>query len=407
MRYQTVYIVLMLVCGWSMFSYAQNPELCDYTCQVMVNTIDEPEIWLTVKFPTGIGIDTRQTKALLKKDDFFYRVRSAKNNEALFERRATLNIYERGIAFIFSPTNKIIQLACDPNDSLYLSLKKDITVIFKDSSTCILSKESLKENSLSYLRLTSQQCNMLRESTFQKRVKWVNLAHEIAEDDSLKEYVLTYRYVRSLAFIPHSLFSSKGRLSDKRYNPLNELEFAYVLSWPLRGRVSKEVKDGKTTSGFPTGRIFFRMSLVSNQPMDTSLFKCQLGLKDLIPNFIDLTGGANRLYLKPLLEIGCEYLRHFQSQPLYGGKRDTWGSFMRLYYYIPVVRRYALIVDAEVEFSQDIYPDYWLWRYSVTFAYDLPFEELKTLIKYERGRNGFSLESNSLLMVGLFIDFVP
>lgn len=42
------------------------------------------------------------------------------------------------------------------------------------------------------------------------------------------------------------------------------------------------------------------------------------------------------------------------GQPLFGGKQDTWEVFVGVYYYLPVAHKFAIVVEAQGNLSEDI-----------------------------------------------------
>jgi len=141
--------------------------------------------------------------------------------------------------------------------------------------------------------------------------------------------------------------------------------------------------------------------------MDSTSWDFRAGASLLTPNLIDLSLGANRLRLKPVVELGAAYAVRTNEQMLFENKTDLEWWF-NVDYYIPVSDRYAIIFEAEGRYNQNVTQGS-KWRYwnAVTFSYDLPVEDLKALFKWETGRTAYVTDSGSRLLLGILVNQIP
>ncbi|UCG61256.1 MAG: hypothetical protein JSV52_13185 [Candidatus Zixiibacteriota bacterium] len=370
---------------------------------IKVNAKEVTEIWFT--FTLSEEIDDISSSDSMSDSTLDLKLRRESDDSVVVNfPEDCLGFGVSSVTFkLVSPSRHLATYICSGEDSHYLEPAANIVVVTYDGSIDILTPDEVKSFSLSSIEMTERDCERLKRAQATDSDIYdftLDLAREIKGDDSAEtEYAITYSYRRPTA-IPYVGFESAGRLSNNRYNPMNNIRFRLLANTRPK-TISMAKKEF-------SGQLFVEAGLSGNQTLDTSSAGVHFGLEAVTPNLVDLTGGENRMRLKPIVKLGGGYVRHFQNQPLFGGKRDTWELFIDLYYYIPVAKEFALIWEAHSRFSEDIeLSDHWIWRQSVMFAYDLPLEDLKALVKWESGRNGFTIEKDSKLLIGLLMNYIP
>lgn len=368
--------------------------------ELRVNTISEPEIWLTLSVSRPIDIYSSISAV-----DSLFRIelRLAEDSSVIaqctddciqFSDDSTLSLILR------ARDRAIVKRIFSEKIAAYIWISEPVFVVFEDSSTMTIEPEDIAQISSLSLQLSDRDLEMLlgaQSRDYRLKEERIDFSREISNDSSQSEYALDFFTRRSLG-LWHMWLESSARISNKSENPLNYLEFSIISS---SGIVRVDILGEDFYSDF-----FARSRLFGSQSLDTSTIAVEAGVDTTIPNLVDLSGSSSRLRLKPLLKLGIGYARHLQSQQLYSHKDDSWHAFLEFYYYVPVGHEFAVVIESEATYSESIQlKNNLVSKHAVTFAYDLPLQDLKAVAKWEKGTAGTSLSHNQQLLVGLLVDW--
>lgn len=367
--------------------------------EVKINTIGLPELWFTITLRDSIDFAKTHQR---------YR----ETNEPAFDLRDLATgqlISELGLG---GKDDAIDLIATDPDASVakmifkgevqvYIASSGDLPLFFQDGETGALTPAELKELS-SQIGLEEGQVRALElVGRGQQRVldNDISFSQHVGDEDSTRtEYVLNFQLGQPIGKTP-LVFETKGRISTDEEHPLNQVELSLV------GRTNPSQDEfgirGLTWSGY------LECAVLGNQTLDASGMRVSLGVEGLFPNFINLTGGANRLRLFPVMGVGVGYRRNFEDVAVFGEGREFLELLFNISYVIPVLGKYTLYLDGEATFNDDRVGDNWRHLSSITLAYDLPLEELRILASWETGSNEFTFEDDSRVLIGLLASYLP
>jgi len=372
--------------------------------ELRVNTIDTPEVWFELAV-SGL-IDSDSTTALLASEPLTLTLyRSSDDAILTTSDHDCIQVPDDSLFSLIlkGSSRELVSQLHTQELSAYLQLSHDLSIVLQDCTVIILTNEHLQLLCLAATGLSKNEFDMIRRAQQGHHTmyeKSFDVSKEIANSDTTQsEYALTYTYRKSSG-LPFAWLESSGRLSTDRYNPLNNLNFSCaVATTPVRLGIGRD-----TVSGRLSGEV----KLLGNQPLDTSALGVSMGIDAAIPNLIDLTSGATRLRLRPIISFGIEYIRHFQRHDLYGCKEDTWAGYLDIYYYLPVGEKLAVILEGTGRAGKDLeVSDNIRWDQTTTLAYDLPLEDLKVLVKYVSGGDKLTLGEDRKLLMGLLANHLP
>ena len=282
----------------------------------------------------------------------------------------------------------------------YIHLSTDLPVIMQDGTRTKLTPAMVRELSaqisLSEARLAAlEDVAHGRQRIYEDQL---DLTREVGEADSLTaQYVLSYQLSQNIARTP-LVIEATGRLSTDEDNPLNRLDFS------LLGRTGVNRFDLGTPmfySAYLSGSVF------GTQTFENAAASIELGADVLFPNVVDLTGGANRLRLKPVVGVSLGYRRQFDDQELFDGEQNLFEIGYEAAYLIPVLEKYTLSFDSEGTYNEKAKGEAFFHTTSLALYYDLPPDDLKVLAKWEVGRNEFSYDQDNMVLLGVIADFLP
>ncbi len=204
---------------------------------------------------------------------------------------------------------------------------------------------------------------------------------------------LTFSYGRP--WTEGVFMNAKGRVSTNAKDSLNFIYF-YPLNVPLlRSRDRAHQLTGQA-------------GIEGNQKFSTGRFTANFFYEGIIPNFINLSYGHNRLRLKPVLKAGVKFYTEFENnRGVMGSNEDSNQLFGELYYFIPVLKNYSLIVNvgAFYDFDSDVNPsDDISFNYDIALGVDIPNTEFKTIFKYSNGENDVNYMDGEILQLGLIMN---
>ncbi len=365
-----------------------------------VNTADEPQVWIQLTFSEPI--DDGSTADLIASSGVLAVLRIGDDTD--FREDLIIAVDSDTLFFVSTGSSGTlgnhIERIYDGRARAYVYLDRDIRVVLADGSLAVVRASDVRTFTEGKLELTQAQRDLLAETGISGRLTEddrIDISREVDNEDSLSsEYVADFHFNQPI-FESHFSLGIDGRLSTKKENPLNRMEI--YLYRPL-------TRDSMFESRFVYD-LFLEASAKGTQTMDTAILSLKAGVTALTPNLVKLTMGANRLRLKPVFTLGLNYVRHLRKQAIYGHTSESFEATLNLFYYIPVADKFALIYIGEGSYNNKRRIDDRLnMRNSIAFAYDLPFEDLKAIFKWETGKNEFMTESESQALIGLLMNYI-
>lgn len=129
------------------------------------------------------------------------------------------------------------------------------------------------------------------------------------------------------------------------------------------------------------------------------------------PNLIDLTSNFDRLRLKPSIQYGVNGYYYTKSELTDTKEEFLVEPYLSLYYYIPVMEKYYLLVDADFFYRSnkdfEFLKDNARWKWEITLGIELPGVAPKVMAKYSGGTNSVTFEKDNRALVGLVMDLFP
>ncbi|MFH1276962.1 MAG: hypothetical protein ABIK65_01065 [Candidatus Eisenbacteria bacterium] len=356
---------------------------------------NDPEIWIEIWI--GKSIDADATTSLWK--DIIAELVNAKTSRPIKVMTPTANS-DRIALKVDDPNAELGRQIGEKSLAVFVRLSGDLELVFDDGTTGAITPDRMKELS-SRVNLEAADLAALEAvAAGQQRIyeDKIDVAREVdAEDSSRVDYALNFRLHQPVADTRLS-FESRGRVSTNQENPLNQVALFLV---GRTGVIEKRM-------GAPIFCSFhLEAGVVGTQTFDVASAAVDAGIDVLFPNFLDLTGGANRLGLKPVAGASIGYKRLSRDLDLFGKNRDCIEIRVELDYGIPVLEAYLLGVSSRAIFNDKAEGDNWFHRTSASLAYDLPPKDLKLLAKWEIGRNEFSSTEDSKVLLGLVADYLP
>jgi len=393
--------LVMFFLGLGLLVVATNARAIDVPITEVstnINTANEdPEIWVEVWVDKTIDGDA--TTSRMVTDGISAELVNAATAASL--GALTIGATDDRVTFkVDDPNADLAREIAAKSLALFVALSSDLTLVFEDGSTGAITPARMKELS-SEIGLESEDAEALAAvARGQQRVyeDKIDFAREVDEEDSSKvDYALSFRLHQSIANLP-LWFETRGRMSTNQDNPLNQVGFALVSRTGIR----------EATVGEPIFYSFFlQAGVTGTQTFDTASAVVDAGIDVLLPNLLDLTGGANRLRLKPVANASFGYRRLSEDLELFGNDRDCLEFNVEIAYVVPILDKYSLDVNSRATFNDDAEGDSWFHQTAASLAYELPTEDVKVLAKWEIGRNGFSSEEDSKLLLGVLADYLP
>jgi hypothetical protein len=151
--------------------------------------------------------------------------------------------------------------------------------------------------------------------------------------------------------------------------------------------------------------------LEADQVFSYCRFTGNLHWEGILPNLVDLTYGADRLRLKPIMEAGLKVYREIRNDRKKEGKDSSFPgiAYTQLYYNIPVSKMYSLELEGKAFYDFNIMnnPDKKVkFLYSVTFGMEIPKTGIQTIFKYSNGETDIRYARTSTLLIGLSADLL-
>ena len=266
-----------------------------------------------------------------------------------------------------------------------------------DGSTFILSPEQMREiSSQSSLRLTQKQVDDIIDakggylSVFGNRF---DAGLREAQNDTI-DRASYFDFAFAKTYSGYAYFQVSGLLSSNLDDPVAHIK---VTPFAFR-KISKQSLVVDT---------FFQSSLNGDEVrLGGNLF-----YNALIPNFIDMTQGHNRLRPKPIINFGFNLSYYSSSAEEMVEKEGFAEPFVDLEYYIPVKDKYTVHVQMYAFWRSDAGKVFKFkqndpqWHWTLAIHYSVPGFS-KVIGKYTYGTDAFTQETDNRLMLGLLVDLV-
>ncbi len=392
------YLVLtsFLVC----FSSAQAANLRVTSVSADVNTIDEPALWITLSTEP---LDFQATKDRYKSDGIVVELVDLGDDGKPATYAMLPGFNDGSIQFqVADPTAELAKRVAREDAAIYLIASADITVTLANQSNASLARDDLKMLTSS-LSLSQDAVDAIidvaqgRQRLYEDRI---DFAREVDEDDSTRvDYAVSFELSQRVGRTPLAV-ETRGRLSTNAESPMNQVAVSLV------GRTGIGTKSIAGADVFYSG--FVDAGVVALQSFDVTAATVSVGVDLLLPNFIDLTSGANRLRLKPVVGASVGFKQLSEEIDVYGDENGFLEARFELAYTIPILEAYVLHVRSHAVFNDNVEgDDEWFHLTSASLSYALPGNNISILAKWELGRNEFVSEYDSEVLLGLLADFLP
>jgi len=294
-------------------------------------------------------------------------------------------------------SKSFLELFRKSDRQVYFFMSDTLEIECNDGSLFMLSPEQMREiSSLASLRLTQQQVDEIIDakggylSVFGNRF---DAGLREAQNDTI-DRASYFDFAFSKTYSGYSYFQVSGLLSSNLDDPV-----AHVKVTPFAFR--KMSKQSLVVDTF----------LQSSLNGDDMRLGGSFFYSALIPNFIDMTQGYNRLRPKPIINFGVNLSYYSSSAEEMVEKESVAAPFIDLEYYIPVMDKYTVHVqlyafwrsDAGKVFKFKQNDPQWHWNLAIHYA--VPGFS-KVIGKYTYGTDAFTQETDNRLMLGLLVDFV-
>lgn len=306
----------------------------------------------------------------------------------------------------FELTKSLIKYLIDERSNYYLYTKEDIVILLDnefDSAKhreIVITPADLKKATQDKLKFSKDYFDLLLKKYGDASFLYGNFidagAQVDTDDSSNSNYVFQFNYTTSLFYSKHFSLAASGRFSTKSNDPLSK--FAFYPFYYNHLFFNKYVPLQATAISGITG----------NQNFTVQKYSAGGEVQGIIPNFIDFTGGENRIRLKPILKLGMKWLKEYRndvSNSQFGNDGQIYTEF---YYYIPVYKSYSVLFTGNAfnNFTGNTSGNGWLYQYNLTLGVELPVTGLNVIAKYSQGSNDVNYEYDSQLILGLIMDLL-
>jgi hypothetical protein len=369
--------------------------------EVKVNTIGTAEIYIQADlvFDTTYIVDSPELAARM----YSFELKNLNDDTEIAGggQYEPVRATQRSLLFIVKNLDKdLIDLLVSGKIGYYISVKHPLFVrVYKPDSnladTLTITPEQLKSCSSSNVKLSEKQMRALIDAAGGEAHLYhnrIDLGKKASITDSTKNAYLVSFIVSQPFLFSGNVFYAKGTLSTDKEDPLTS-----VLIYPVT--CSQFFK--MPAFGYPSN-VVGQIGLEGSQDFSASRINLNVYSESIIPNIIDLTFGENRLRLKPILKIGAKGLFELKTAAP-AGKTNHAEIFSELYYYVPVMKNYCLIVEGNACWLNDG-TNRVRNSFSFTMGVEIPGTSLKTMAKYSVGENDVNLSYDSNLVLGLVMD---
>jgi len=290
-------------------------------------------------------------------------------------------------------TPKLIELLLEMPESFSLFSESDLKFPANANDTIILPAALLASSSRGKIAIPEEYRLELISSLSGNLRRYRN-NFNIGFNPEQKPFAISFDFLFSKPYGNDKtglFFFSEGHLSTNKFDTLNFFRILPVNAylWSQKNAVYHLV----ATAG-----------LEADQPFNTARVLAGLRFEGIIPNLIDLTYNYDRLRLKPVITAGINYYNEIRV-PESQNKRNAFLLFGEIYYYVPLMESYYLLVQGKTFYDTGkAQAD--AWNYNVSLALGLEFQPVPATIlaKYVFGTNEVTFERNDQLLIGFAMD---
>jgi len=289
-------------------------------------------------------------------------------------------------------------------DDTYIHIDGPLRVPLTDGDVIIISPEVMRQISQSRIIISDADEQMLVDARGGMAALYQNgidFGTSVSRADSLqREYNLSFEYYdRPWSSAPWWAIHATGLISTESDNPYSRLDI-----YPVAVGSRSGLANG---SPFRTHELMASLGVQGDQSWRYQRAALDLNYSTLTPNLVNLTGGAHRLRLKPVITLGVQLWHEFNEDEAVGN--DAGGRVGgELYYYIPVMSRYSILLVGEfglpfgkIKDKLDAPDSY--GKLDITFGLEV-IEDLKLIAKYTVGQNDLTFTDDNQLLLGLTAD---
>lgn len=400
---------ILLIAAFLSFIFVLNAQnkISIKETQIGINTIDGTRISIKLIFNMRDGYRHRTNVFRSNNPELNYRINSINQKELVSETE----IEDRPIfgndfiGFQFEAGSKLMDKLLLGNADYFIEISDTITIEFVNDSlnetvNYILTPDQVKEYTRNKMILSEEEKDELVQSMGGELNMVANSIDFgfVPNDKSISgntEYYINFNYRTSYRFIKESpvFFQSSGLLSTNYNDSLN-----YVRIYPIGFSLMKKRNEIACQAGIEANQVFSNCRISGD-----------LHWQGIIRNFVDFTYGANRLRLKPVIQVGIKVYQEVKNSRLPEINKNIFSgiAYAQVYYYIPVLKIYSLTLDGNLfyDLNNHTNPKKEIkYLYSLTVGMEIPKSGIKTIFKYSNGETDISYSACSTIMIGIMAD---
>lgn len=388
-----VYLFAVLLAGLSSQIWAQVSEVKILAVETDIHTIGgRSELWVDVLFDLD-----KDEKLSLIGFPFGDTVSMASENKNTIinrsESNSSISYLPNGLRckFVMNNNRLIEELAHSP-EGFYLIIDEGLK-FQTQTDTIVLTSEELRAASLGSMQITPDQQQELLASLSRNLHLYRNyFDFGFKPQEDLFALSLNYLYSRTYGPNQYGLyFFSEGRISTTPADTLNFLKI-YPVNLNL------------WTDGLLRHHATLQGGIEADQLFNTMRVSLGLNVESIIPNFIDLSYGHNRLRLKPVVAAGV----NFYNELIVPGDRKKQNDFLlygEIYYYIPIMEAYYLLLQGRTFYDTGRNPaDAWNYNASIALGLEMKAAPATIIARYVFGVNEITFEQDEQLLIGFAMD---
>ena len=397
-------VVLLLLLSFNL--EAQEKIMISET-RIGINTIQGSTVSVDLIFDMQKGYRHRTIVFESNNPEVTYSLKSVKQNEVVSESEsAGLPLPGNNfVGFQFETTETLMNKILKGTVDYYIEITDTIVIeIFMEGGTDtlirIITPDQVKDHTRNKITISTEQRDELilaagGELAIKDNKFDIGFIPSAESNSGKTEYYTNFNYRKGYPFIRNApvYLEVSGLLSTNIHDSLN-----YVRLYPLSFNLFAERSEINLQAGIEGNQTFSNYRVSGN-----------VNWQGLLPNLVDLTYGANRLRLKPVLQAGLKIFREIDNDRLPGDDNNVFAgiAYARAFYYIPVYDIYSLAIEGNVFYTPDtdINPQKEIkYLYSITLGMEIKGSGIKTILKYVNGENDINYEKNSAVMLGIMAD---
>ncbi len=195
-------------------------------------------------------------------------------------------------------------------------------------------------------------------------------------------------------------YSYEGLLSTDSKDSINYFSAYPFVTSLLNNNGEKVIRDID---------VIGKVGIEGNQTLTNYRISADVSIQGLLPNFIDLTAGENRLRLRPTFNLGLKFYNEIENNRRVNTDNEISNQiFADLYYYIPIHNSFSLTFNGKAfyDINKRINPDKKLnYNFDATLGF-LVTDGFKTVFKYTKGDNNVTFETGDFFSIGVLTDLV-